>query len=65
MDKKDIDVCCHYGFSVNLLIDAIECTIEDLEYGEELDYKKIEYIKKRIEVIRKNEIPFKELLGIQ
>ena len=65
MDKKDIDVCCKYGFSVNLLIDNVECMIEDIADGEDLSDEMISYIKTRINMVRKHEKEFQELLGIK
>lgn len=65
MEKKDIDVCCLYGLSVNLLIDNIECLLEDIECGEEITEEKIGYVKKRISVLRKKEKDFQKVLGIE
>lgn len=64
MDKRDVDVCCKYGFSVNLLIDNIECLIEDMEYGEITD-EQIGYLKTRIRMVRLHETLFKEMLDIK
>lgn len=65
MNKENIDICCMYGFSVNLLIDNIECLMEDIMCGEEITDKQIEYLKTRIKVVRKHEKPFQEILNIK
>lgn len=65
MNNEDIKVCGMYGFSVNLLIDNIECLIKDFECGEEITEEHIQHLKTRIKVLRKNEKPFQKVLGIQ
>lgn len=65
MDKREIDICCKYGFSVNLLVDNIECVIEDILYGDEVTEQQVGYIKTRINQLRQHEKPFKEMLDIK
>ena len=65
MDKKEINTCCMYGFSVNLLIDNIECVMEDILYGEEITEEQVGYLKTRIAMVRQYEKAFKEMLGIE
>lgn len=65
MKNKDINVCCKYGFSVDMLIDSVECLIEDIECGQEITEVEAGYLKQRIEMVRKNEEGFKQMLGIE
>ena len=65
MENKDINVCCKYGFSVDMLIDSVECLIEDIECGQEITEVEAGYLKQRIEIVRKNEEGFKQMLGIK
>lgn len=65
MNKKEVDVCCKYGFSVGLLIDNIECMFEDIADGEEIEEEMISYVKTRIEKVREHEKEFKEILDIK
>ena len=63
--EKEIDTCCRYGFSVNLLIDNIECVMEDILCGEEITEEQVGYLKTRIAMVRQYEKSFKEILGIE
>lgn len=65
MIKKEIDTCCRYGFSVNMLIDNIECVMEGILYGEEITEEQVGYLKTRIAMVRQHEKPFKEMLDIK
>ena len=65
MENKDINVCCKYGFSVDMLIDSVEWLIEDIECGQEITEVEVGYLKQRIEMVRKNEEGFKQMLGIK
>ena len=65
MENKDINVCCKYGFSVDMLIDSVEWLIEDIECGQEITEVEAGYLKQRIEMVRKNEEGFKQMLGIK
>ena len=65
MENKDINVCCKYGFSVDMLIDSVECLIEDIECGQEITEVEARYLKQRIEMVRKHEEGFKQMLGIK
>lgn len=65
MENKDVNACCKYGFSVDMLIDSVECLIEDIECGKEITEIEAGHLKQRIEMIRKNEEGFKQMLGIK
>lgn len=65
MIKKEIDTCCRYGFSVNMLIDNIECVMEGILYGEDITEEQVGYLKTRIAMVRQHEKPFKEMLDIK
>ena len=65
MDRKEINICCLYGFSVDCLIDNIECVIEDILYDEEITEEQVEHLKTRITKVRQHEETFKEILGIE
>ena len=65
MIKKEIDPCCRYGFSVNMLIDNIECVMEGILYGEDITEEQVGYLKTRIAMVRQHEKPFKEMLDIK
>lgn len=65
MENKDINVCCKYGFSVDMLIDSVEWLIEDIECGQEITEVEVGYLKQKIEMVRKNEEGFKQMLGIK
>ena len=66
MKGSEIDICCKYGFAVNLLITKIEDLIEDVSNGcdiEEVE-EKLDFIESRIDWFRKREKDFQKLLGI-
>ena len=67
MKSNEIDVCCKYGFAVNLLITNIEDLIEDVSNGcdiEEVE-DKLEFMQMAINRVRKKEKDFQKLLGIK
>ena len=61
-EKKEI---LDYAIAVSLLIDNVECLLEDYEMEDELSEKSISKTRKRIEVAKRMEIGFKKLLGIE
>ena len=66
MKGSEIDICCKYGFAVNLLITNIEDLIEDVSNGcdiEEVE-DKLEFMQMTINIVRKKEKDFQKLLGI-
>ena len=61
-EKKEI---LDYAIAVSLLIDNVECLLEDYEMEDELSEKRISKTRKRIEVAKRMEIGFKKVLGIE
>ena len=61
-EKKEI---LNYAIAVSFLIDNVECLLEDYEIEEELSEKSISNTRKRIEVVKRMEIGFKKVLGIE
>lgn len=61
-EKKEI---LNYAIAVSLLIDNVECLLEDYEMEDELSEKSISKTRKRIEVAKRMEIGFKKVLGIE
>ncbi len=53
-----------YTLSANLLIDSIECVIEDVKNGEKLTDEKLGYVKTRINMLRKLEEMLNKKFGI-
>ena len=66
MKSNEIDVCCMYGFAVNLLIENIEDLTKDVYNGcdiEEVE-DKLEFIQMIIDLVRKKEEEFQKMLEI-
>ena len=61
-EKKEI---LDYAIAVSLLIDNVECLLENYEMEDELSEKSISKTRKRIEVAKRMEIGFKKVLGIE
>ena len=61
-EKKEI---LDYAIAVSLLIDNVECLLEDYEMEDELSEKSISKTRKRIEVAKRMEVGFKKVLGIE
>ena len=61
-EKKEI---LNYAIAVSFLIDNVECLLEDYEMEDELSEKSISNTRKRIEVVKRMEIGFKKVLGIE
>lgn len=61
-EKKEI---LNYAIAVSFLMDNVECVLEDYEYEGELSEKSISNTRKRIEVVKRMEIGFKKVLGIE
>ena len=66
MENKEIEICCKYGFAVNLLIENIEDIIEYVSNGcdiEEIE-DKLGFMEIAINRVRKKEKDFQKILGI-
>ena len=66
MNINDKIVCCIFGTSVNLLIDAVEELIEDIFTGEyDLIEKDLNCTMKAIKRVRESERNFKIAIGME
>lgn len=65
MDKKQIEDLCKFMFSVNLLVDNVECLMEAINDGEEIEQVNLDYVQIRINSLREKEVAVKQMLGIE
>lgn len=64
MNKKEQEIVLNFGMATSFLVDEVEDMLEDYEYEGELTKKQLDRLKKRINVLRKHEKAFKEILGV-
>ena len=65
MTKQEKKEILNYAIAVSFLVDNVEVLLENYEIDEELTEKSISKIRKRIEVVKRMEIGFKNVLGIK
>lgn len=65
MTKQEKKEILNYAIAVSFLVDNVEDLLENYEIDEELTEKSISKTRKRIEVVKRMEIGFKNVLGIK